>query len=104
MRVDDGPWQEATLGPDGGIDYWRQWYLPWDATPGRHDLTVRATDGTGEAADRPAADAVPRRRLPAATRSSSSSPELRRHDRVVAKKVAASRTQSGRAVSTEPPA
>ncbi len=43
-----GRWQEARLGPDAGIDYWRQWYLPWDALPGRHDLTVRATDLNGE--------------------------------------------------------
>ena len=49
VRVDQGPWQKATLGPDGGTDYWRQWYLPWDATSGRHELTVRATDGTGAA-------------------------------------------------------
>ena len=48
VRVDEGTWQEATLGPDAGIDYWRQWYLPWDALPGRHKLTVRATDATGE--------------------------------------------------------
>jgi DMSO/TMAO reductase YedYZ molybdopterin-dependent catalytic subunit len=47
VQVDQGPWQKATLGPDGGTDYWRQWYLAWDATPGRHQLTVRATDGTG---------------------------------------------------------
>lgn len=48
VRVDDGPWHRATLGPDAGTDYWRQWYWLWDATTGRHDLTVRATDGTGE--------------------------------------------------------
>ncbi|MGL5861569.1 MAG: molybdopterin-dependent oxidoreductase, partial [Phycicoccus sp.] len=47
VRVDGGRWQEARLGPDAGIDYWRQWYLPWDAVPGRHELTVRATDATG---------------------------------------------------------
>lgn len=48
VRIDDGPWQEATLGAEANIAYWRQWYLPWDATePGRHDLVVRATDGTG---------------------------------------------------------
>ena len=47
VQVDDGPWRDATLGPDAGVDYWRQWYLPWKATPGRHSLTVRATDGTG---------------------------------------------------------
>ena len=48
VRVDDGPWQEATLGPDVGLDYWRQWYLPWTAEPGRHTLAVRATDGEGD--------------------------------------------------------
>lgn len=48
VRVDDGEWQRATLGPDAGIDYWRQWYLPWEATSGRHELTVRATDADGE--------------------------------------------------------
>ena len=47
VRVDDGPWQKAPLGPDAGINYWRQWFLEWDAQPGRHDLTVRATDRTG---------------------------------------------------------
>ena len=48
VSVDEGTWQEARLGPDAGIDYWRQWYLPWDALPGRHSLSVRATDETGE--------------------------------------------------------
>lgn len=48
VRVDDGPWQEATLGPDGGTVYWRQWSWVWDATSGQHDLTVRATNGRGE--------------------------------------------------------
>jgi DMSO/TMAO reductase YedYZ molybdopterin-dependent catalytic subunit len=47
VSVDGGGWQEATLGPDAGTDYWRQWYVIWDATPGRHELTARATDGTG---------------------------------------------------------
>jgi DMSO/TMAO reductase YedYZ molybdopterin-dependent catalytic subunit len=47
VSIDDGPWQRASLGPDVGIDYWRQWYLPWMATPGRHSLRVRATDRKG---------------------------------------------------------
>jgi DMSO/TMAO reductase YedYZ molybdopterin-dependent catalytic subunit len=48
VRIDGGPWQPARLGPEAGIDYWRQWFLPWDATPGSHQLAVRATgqDGT----------------------------------------------------------
>lgn len=48
VRVDDGPWQEATLAAEPSVDAWRLWRLDWDATPGRHTLTVRATDGTGE--------------------------------------------------------
>jgi DMSO/TMAO reductase YedYZ molybdopterin-dependent catalytic subunit len=47
VKVDGGEWLPATLGPDGGTDYWRQWYYIWDATPGRHQLTARATDNTG---------------------------------------------------------
>lgn len=48
LRLDGGAWQEARLGPDAGVDYWRQWYLPWDATSGRHLLAVRATTVDGE--------------------------------------------------------
>ena len=48
VRVDSGEWQQVELGADAGIDYWRQWYFAWDAKPGRHDLTVRATDLDGE--------------------------------------------------------
>ncbi len=48
VRIDGGAWQQATLGPDAGVDYWRQWYLPWDAPAGRHMLAVRATTEDGE--------------------------------------------------------
>ena len=47
VKIDGGGWQEAELGPQVGVDYWRQWYLPWTATPGEHDLSVRATDLDG---------------------------------------------------------
>jgi DMSO/TMAO reductase YedYZ molybdopterin-dependent catalytic subunit len=47
VRVDDGPWQPARLGAVPGRDTWRQWVFDWSAPPGRHTLTVRATDGTG---------------------------------------------------------
>ncbi|MGO4597192.1 molybdopterin-dependent oxidoreductase [Terrabacter sp. 2RAF25] len=49
VKIDDGPWQETKLGPDVGIDYWRQWFLPWDAQPGLHRISVRATDRQGRA-------------------------------------------------------
>ena len=48
VRVDDGEWEPAELAAEPTVDAWRQWRLAWDATPGRHTLTVRATDGTGE--------------------------------------------------------
>ncbi|MGY1723456.1 molybdopterin-dependent oxidoreductase [Blastococcus sp. SYSU DS0533] len=48
VRIDDGPWQEAELAESLDVDCWRQWYLPWDAAPGRHVITARATDGLGE--------------------------------------------------------
>ncbi|MFG2977515.1 molybdopterin-dependent oxidoreductase [Streptomyces sp. NPDC048331] len=47
VRVDGGAWQEARLGTSDGVDTWRQWVWPWQATAGRHTLEVRATDGTG---------------------------------------------------------
>ena len=48
VKVDGGAWQEARLGPQVDVDYWRQWYFPWKAQPGEHDLSVRATDLDGE--------------------------------------------------------
>ena len=48
VQVDDGDWVPATLATEASVDTWRQWSYPWDATAGRHRLTVRATDTTGE--------------------------------------------------------
>ncbi|MEU4395158.1 molybdopterin-dependent oxidoreductase [Kribbella sp. NPDC023855] len=48
VQVDDGDWQSATLAAEDTIDTWRQWTFRWNATPGNHKLTVRATDATGE--------------------------------------------------------
>ena len=48
VRIDDGAWRQTELGPEVTIDYWRQWYLPWDAEPGLHRLAVRAIDRNGE--------------------------------------------------------
>ncbi|MFJ5219479.1 molybdopterin-dependent oxidoreductase [Streptomyces sp. NPDC088354] len=47
MRVDDGPWRDADLASQATTDTWRQWSLSWEAAPGPHTLTTRATDGTG---------------------------------------------------------
>ncbi len=48
VQFDDGDWQEAKLGPKVNIDYWRQWFIEWDASSGRHDIRVRATTQDGE--------------------------------------------------------
>jgi DMSO/TMAO reductase YedYZ molybdopterin-dependent catalytic subunit len=47
VQIDGGPWQPATLGPSAGNDYWRQWYLPWHAEPGTHQVASRAVDKAG---------------------------------------------------------
>jgi DMSO/TMAO reductase YedYZ molybdopterin-dependent catalytic subunit/uncharacterized MnhB-related membrane protein len=48
VQVDDQPWAEARLAADASIDTWRQWVYEWNATPGSHDLRVRAYDARGE--------------------------------------------------------
>jgi DMSO/TMAO reductase YedYZ molybdopterin-dependent catalytic subunit len=47
VQVDDGAWQDAELAETTGPDTWRQWRYRWDATAGRHRLTVRAVDADG---------------------------------------------------------
>ncbi len=48
VRIDDGPWRPAQLGAAYSDDTWRLWTFDWEATSGRHTVTVRATDNTGE--------------------------------------------------------
>ncbi|CAN5423921.1 sulfite oxidase [soil metagenome] len=49
VQVDEGQWQQVTLGTQDTLDTWRQWSWQWDdATPGLHTLTVRATDKSGQ--------------------------------------------------------
>jgi len=47
VRVDEGPWAEASLGPDIGDESWVQWFHDVELAEGRYVLSVRATDGTG---------------------------------------------------------
>ena len=47
VQIDDGPWMPTKLADEPSVDAWRQWLYEWDATPGRHRITVRATDATG---------------------------------------------------------
>jgi DMSO/TMAO reductase YedYZ molybdopterin-dependent catalytic subunit len=59
VRVDDGPWIPARLAAVDTVDTWRQWVVDWAATPGRHDLSVRATDGSDELQTEARADPFP---------------------------------------------
>jgi hypothetical protein len=56
----DDVWHEARLSTPISDATWVQWVHAWDATPGQHRLTVRATDGDGVLQDmnrtRPAPD------------------------------------------------
>jgi DMSO/TMAO reductase YedYZ molybdopterin-dependent catalytic subunit len=56
----DGAWHDAQLSTPISDATWVQWVVPWDAAPGSHQLTVRATDGNGvlqeEIPSRPAPD------------------------------------------------
>ena len=47
VRIDDGPWQPAQMGAAYSNDTWRLWTFDWQASPGTHTITVRATDNTG---------------------------------------------------------
>ncbi|MGF1597644.1 MAG: molybdopterin-dependent oxidoreductase [Acidimicrobiales bacterium] len=48
VQIDQGDWLAAELGHSLGVNAWRQWLLPWEATEGQHRIRVRATDGSGE--------------------------------------------------------
>jgi DMSO/TMAO reductase YedYZ molybdopterin-dependent catalytic subunit len=48
VQIDGGPWELAQLADTVSADTWRQWSWRWEATPGTHQLAVRATDSTGE--------------------------------------------------------
>ena len=56
----DGEWRDAQLSAPITDATWVQWVYTWDATPGPHRISVRATDGTGalqeEIPSRPAPD------------------------------------------------
>lgn len=60
VRIDDGPWQPATLGASFSNDTWRLWSFTWQADQsGKHEVAVRATDGTGAVQTSQQADVLP---------------------------------------------
>ena len=48
VQIDGGLWSEARLGEALTTDSWRRWAYAFDATPGNHVISVRATDGDGQ--------------------------------------------------------
>jgi DMSO/TMAO reductase YedYZ molybdopterin-dependent catalytic subunit len=48
VQVDEEPWQTAELAREINADTWVQWRWAWDASPGDHQLRVRATNADGE--------------------------------------------------------
>jgi len=48
VRVDEEPWQACELSEPLSDETWVQWKRDWQATPGRHTIQVRATDGLGD--------------------------------------------------------
>ena len=59
VRVDSGPWHQATLATVPDLDTWRQWTWQWDATKGTHLIQARATDKTGYTQTSAVADVAP---------------------------------------------
>lgn len=48
VSIDGGHWQDATMGPDVNLDYWRQWYFAWNTEQkGTHSVRARVVYGDG---------------------------------------------------------
>ena len=60
VLIDDGGWQPAQQGAAYSNDTWRLWSFPWQTKgPGKHTITVRATDNTGATQTADRVDPVP---------------------------------------------
>ncbi|WP_221459630.1 molybdopterin-dependent oxidoreductase [Amycolatopsis jiangsuensis] len=59
VRLDQGPWQQATLSAEVNKDTWRMWWAEVPAPSGGHTVTVRATDQSGYTQTDHPADPVP---------------------------------------------
>lgn len=47
VRIDQGPWAPAPLQAPNEPAAWVRWSYPWEASPGEHTISVRATDSLG---------------------------------------------------------
>ncbi|UIJ36563.1 hypothetical protein LVQ62_11400 [Allobranchiibius sp. GilTou73] len=42
VSLDEGPWKDATMGPDVNVDFWRRWVYIWNTTAtGQHAVRAR---------------------------------------------------------------
>ena len=48
ISIDAGPWRPCDLAVPGSDETWVQWKTVWEATPGDHEIQVRAFDREGE--------------------------------------------------------
>jgi DMSO/TMAO reductase YedYZ molybdopterin-dependent catalytic subunit len=61
VKIDNGPWQKATLDPSKSQYSWKLFRYTWEgATPGEHTLVSRATDANGTV--QPEADELKRKK------------------------------------------
>jgi DMSO/TMAO reductase YedYZ molybdopterin-dependent catalytic subunit len=59
VQIDGGAWRSATLAKVVSVDTWLQWVYEWDATPGQHQIAVRATNTEGVVQTSKLADPAP---------------------------------------------
>lgn len=58
VKIDNGPWQEATIDPQSSKYSWKLFSLMWDnAAPGEHTIVSRVTDINGHV--QPTAEQMP---------------------------------------------
>jgi DMSO/TMAO reductase YedYZ molybdopterin-dependent catalytic subunit len=48
IRLDDDQWQPCRIGDVASENTWVQWLHEWDATPGDHEISVRAIAADGD--------------------------------------------------------
>lgn len=59
VRVDGGPWQQATISTEVNADTWRMWRIELDLRPGGHTVECRATDRNGYTQTNERANPIP---------------------------------------------